>query len=144
MGLLTSCLRMSVSLSRVMMWQHACAMLLQEDVLADCLAELRRQRQVAIALMLSGQRLEAAVSGTQESHEQSQQAAACAAMHTTIQVRRRQGAMPCNARWPGLSWCSCSAERVAVLTLYTTGGGGGCHSQATQSPLAAPILGLLV
>lgn len=56
--------------------------------MADCLSELRRQRQVAFALMLSGQRPEAAASGTQQSQEQSQQAAACAASQATILVRR--------------------------------------------------------
>lgn len=70
------------------LWQHVCIMLLQEDVMADCLAELRLQRQVAFALVLSGQRLEAAASGTQQSQEQSQQASACAAGQTIIQVRR--------------------------------------------------------
>ena len=107
--------------------------------MADCLAELRRQRQVAFALMLSGQRLEAAASGTQQSQEQSQQAAACAASQATIQVRRN--AHQC--RWLGLSRCLCSAERNADLMVWITGGLGGCHSLQCRFLTAAPIPGPL-
>ena len=96
--------------------------------MADCLAELRRQRQVAFALMLSGQRLEAAASGTQQSQEQSQQAAACASSQATIQVRRN--ALQC--RRLGMSRCSCSAERNAEIMLKTTGRVNVCHSQAVR------------
>ena len=62
--------------------------------MADCLAELLRQRQVAFALMLSTQRPDAAASSTQPSQEQSQEAAACAAGHTAIEVHRKHGAAP--------------------------------------------------
>ncbi|KAK9826374.1 hypothetical protein WJX81_004727 [Elliptochloris bilobata] len=57
----------------------------EEEVVAQCLAELQQQRQVAFALVLSRQPAEGADVATQESQEQSQRAALCTAEHAHIE-----------------------------------------------------------